>query len=117
MRSARNIAEHVNSGGSAVQVVEEALQRIHADTSNAFREVFDQSALASAAEIDRRIIAGESAGPLAGVPVAVLLCLEEQHWHPLRASALLTPYTIRAVSFALRVVSYDPPSPEAPAVR
>ena len=71
MRSARDIAEHVNSGGSAVQVVEEALERIHADTSNAFREVFDQSALTSAAEIDHRIIAGESAGPLAGVPVAI----------------------------------------------
>ncbi|MEL7066946.1 MAG: amidase, partial [Planctomycetota bacterium] len=71
MRSARDIAEHVNSGGSAVQVVEEALERIHADTSNAFREVFDQSALTSAAEIDRRITAGESAGALAGVPVAI----------------------------------------------
>ena len=54
MKTARDIAEHVNS-----------------DTSNAFREVFHQSALGTAAEIDRRVGAGESAGPLAGVPVAI----------------------------------------------
>ncbi len=71
MKTARDIAKHVNSGGSAVEIVKDALDRIQSDTSNAFRETFDKSALASAAEIDRRVAAGDSAGPLAGVPVAI----------------------------------------------
>ena len=50
---------------------EDALNRIQADTSNAFRETFDESALAAAAGIDRRIAEGEPGGPLAGVPVAI----------------------------------------------
>ena len=71
MKTARDIAKHVNSGGSAVEIVKDALGRIQSDTSNAFRETFDKSALASAAKIDRRVAAGDSAGPLAGVPVAI----------------------------------------------
>ena len=71
MKTARDIAHHVNSGGSAVEVVQDALNRIQSDTSNAFRETFDESALAAAADIDRRIAGGEPGGPLAGVPVAI----------------------------------------------
>ena len=71
MKTARDIAKHVNSGGSAVEIVQEALDRIQADTSNAFRETFAESALTAAADIDRRVAAGESPGPLAGVPVAI----------------------------------------------
>ena len=71
MKFARDIAQHVNSGGSAVEVVQDALNRIQSDTSNAFRETFDESALAAAAGIDRRIAEGEPGGPLAGVPVAI----------------------------------------------
>ena len=71
MKTARDIAEHVNSGGSAVEVVQNALNRIESDQSNAFRETFNESALTAAAEIDRRVAAGESPGPLAGVPVAI----------------------------------------------
>lgn len=71
MKTARDIATHVNSGGSAVEVVQDALNRIQSDTSNAFRETFNESALAAAADIDRRVANGESAGPLAGVPVAI----------------------------------------------
>ena len=71
MKTARDIAQHVNSGGSAVEVVRDALNRIQADASNAFRETFDESALAAAADIDRRIAGGEAGGPLAGVPVAI----------------------------------------------
>ena len=62
MKTARDIAQHVNSGGSAVEVVQDALKRIQADTSNAFRETFDQSALAEAADIDRRIAGGAAVG-------------------------------------------------------
>ena len=36
-----------------------------------FGETFDESALAAAADIDRRIAGGEPGGPLAGVPVAI----------------------------------------------
>ncbi len=71
MKTARDIAEHVNSGGSAVEVAKNSLDRIHADCTNAFREVFDQQALSTAADIDRRVASGETVGPLAGVPVAV----------------------------------------------
>ena len=49
MKTARDIAQHVNSGGSAKEVVHDALKRIQSDTSNAFRETFDESALAAAA--------------------------------------------------------------------
>ena len=71
VKTARDIAEHVNSGGSAVEVAKNSLDRIHADCTNAFREVFDQQALSTAADIDRRVASGETVGPLAGVPVAV----------------------------------------------
>ena len=79
MKTARHIAHHVNSAGSAVEVVQDTLKRIQSDTSNAFRETFDESALAAAADIDRRVASGEAAGPLAGVPVAIKdnICTKE----------------------------------------
>jgi Asp-tRNA(Asn)/Glu-tRNA(Gln) amidotransferase A subunit family amidase len=61
------------SEGSAVAKVERALQLAHAtqDTVNAFISIDDERALDRAAEIDRRLAAGEEVGPLAGVPVAL----------------------------------------------
>src|ERR1700748_1135085 len=38
---------------------------------NCFTEVFHESALKQALEIDRRIAGGENPGPLAGIPFAV----------------------------------------------
>jgi aspartyl-tRNA(Asn)/glutamyl-tRNA(Gln) amidotransferase subunit A len=67
----------------------------------AYLEVFEEEARARAAELDRRIAAGEDPGPLAGVPVALKdnLNLEE---HALTcASRILAgyvaPYTATAV--------------------
>ena len=71
MKSARMIAEHVQSGGSAVAIVQETLAKIDADSSNAFRETFPTEALAAAEEVDRNIARGSPAGVLAGVPVAI----------------------------------------------
>ncbi len=68
------IAEGVRGGClSAAAVCREALDRAGAvqESLNAFREVWGERALERAAELDRRIGAGEDVGVLAGVPVAL----------------------------------------------
>ena len=55
---------------AAVQAAFEQIDRLEA-TVGAFINTFRDGALAQAAEVDRRIAAGESVGSLAGVPVAV----------------------------------------------
>ena len=68
------IAARVRSGQqSAREVVEHAIGRIEAlnPVINAFVAWDGDRALAEAAEIDRRVAAGEDVGPLAGVPVGV----------------------------------------------
>lgn len=68
------------SPGSAVERVAEALRRAHAtqDTFNAFISIDDERALERAAEIDRRVEAGDDAGPLAGTPVALKDLIEHE---------------------------------------
>ena len=58
---------------SAAEVVEEHLARIDEREAelHAFNLVLADEARAAAAEIDRRVAAGEDPGPLAGVPVAL----------------------------------------------
>ncbi len=58
---------------SSVEAVQAAFERIDRaeSTVGAFISLFREKAVERAQEIDRRIAAGESAGPLAGVPVAV----------------------------------------------
>ena len=73
-RRASDIAAAVTAGRiSARAVAEAALARIAAGDPqvNSFTEVTRERALARAEAIDRRIAAGETAGPLAGVPFAV----------------------------------------------
>ena len=68
------IAEAVASGSrSAVQVVDEHLAAIDAREGeiHAFNEVLADRARAAAAEVDRRVAAGEPVGRLAGVPIAL----------------------------------------------
>jgi amidase len=57
---------------TSVTLVDRSLQAIHASqpTLNAFRVVLTESALAAAAEADRRRAAGDTA-PLLGIPIAV----------------------------------------------
>ncbi len=72
--NALTIAAAVRAGArSAVSVVEEHLNRIAAREPeiHAFNLVTSEQALVSAAEIDRRVAAGDDPGPLAGVPVAL----------------------------------------------
>jgi len=71
---ARAIAAAVRAGTrSAVDVVDEHLDRItaHEPGIHAFNEVTADAARKAAADIDRRVAAGDAVGPLAGVPVAV----------------------------------------------
>jgi len=73
-RTAAELAAMVASGeASAVEVARAHLDRIAAvdERVHAFLHVDTEGALAAAAEVDRRRAAGETLGPLAGVPVAV----------------------------------------------
>ncbi|MCU1448028.1 MAG: gatA, partial [Acidimicrobiales bacterium] len=58
---------------SAAEIVDEHLAAIEARDGelHAFNHVMADEARAAAAEVDRRVGAGEDAGPLAGVPVAL----------------------------------------------
>ena len=72
--TAGDITKAVASGErSALDVVEQHLGRVeaHEDEVNAFNLVTADAARAAAAALDERIAAGESPGPLAGVPVAI----------------------------------------------
>ena len=71
---ARSIAAAVAAGErSAVEVLDEHLARIDADeaTISAFNLVTADAARDVAAEVDRRVAAGDPVGPLAGVPIAL----------------------------------------------
>jgi aspartyl-tRNA(Asn)/glutamyl-tRNA(Gln) amidotransferase subunit A len=72
--SVRTIRDAVADGDvSAVEVCRTSLERLEAvnGTLNAFNTIAADRALQRAAEIDRRRAAGETLGPLAGVPVAI----------------------------------------------
>src|SRR5687767_2083212 len=72
--SARSIRDGIVTGRfSAVEVCQTFLDRTEASNPalNAFTLISADRALVRAAEIDRRRAAGESLGPLAGVPIAI----------------------------------------------
>lgn len=72
--TAAAIAAAIKQGEtSAEAVVKATLERIQTQNNrlNCFTTVLTSSALAAAAEIDRRLATGEDPGPLAGVPFAV----------------------------------------------
>ena len=104
-RSASAIAAGVRSGElSAVEVLDEHLARIALRESeiHAFNHLTEESARSLAADVDRRVAAGEDPGPLAGVPVALKdnLCTEGV---PTTCSSRilegwLPPYTATVVS-------------------
>ena len=71
---ARETAAAVRSGeGSAVEAVEASLAAVERREGelHAFNTVLADEARAAAADVDRRVAAGEDPGPLAGVPIAL----------------------------------------------
>ncbi|MGR3274829.1 AtzE family amidohydrolase [Acaryochloris marina NIES-2412] len=71
--TAVQIAQQVKTGEcSATSIVEAALTKISRQKQlNCFTTLLESSALADAATLDRKIAAGDTVGPLAGVPFAV----------------------------------------------
>ena len=72
--TAVSIAADVRAGRrSATEVLEESLAAIEAREPelNAFNLVTSDAARESAADVDRRVAAGQDPGPLAGVPIAL----------------------------------------------
>ncbi len=78
-KSAREIRDAVQSGAvSALDVTEAYLRRIDAveDKLDAYTQRWNDTARSMATKVDEKVRRGETAGPLAGVPVALkeLLC-------------------------------------------
>ncbi|MEO0378024.1 MAG: amidase family protein, partial [Cyanobacteria bacterium P01_A01_bin.17] len=74
MQTAADIVQQIQQGETTAQaIVQATLARISQQDKhqNCFTTVLDSSALEAATEIDRKIAAGETVGPLAGVPFAV----------------------------------------------
>jgi len=72
--SARQLREKIAAGEvSSVEATKLVFERIskYEPVVGAYISVFEEQALAKAAEVDKRIAAGEQVGELAGVPVAV----------------------------------------------
>ncbi|HYN21449.1 MAG TPA: Asp-tRNA(Asn)/Glu-tRNA(Gln) amidotransferase subunit GatA [Thermoanaerobaculia bacterium] len=88
---------------SAAEVVESALARTARvePLIHAWLELFEDEARESAAAIDQRIAAGEPAGPLAGVPVALKDNMNVAGWPLTCGSKILSgyvaPYTATAI--------------------
>lgn len=89
---------------SACEATSSVLDQIDAVNPkvSAFLEVFHEEALSQAADVDRRLAAGEDVGPLAGVPFSIKsnLCSAEGETHA--ASKILKGYRATYVATAVR---------------
>ena len=102
--TAKDVREALTSRqASAVEICDEYLARIHKENprTNALITVLEDRARKQAAEIDRKIFAGETLPPLAGVPVAVKDVILAEGTRTTCASKILSnfiaPYTATAV--------------------
>jgi aspartyl-tRNA(Asn)/glutamyl-tRNA(Gln) amidotransferase subunit A len=79
---------------SAVEVAKRSLRRIEElnGALNAFREVYADHALDAAMQIDKRIAAGEDAGVLAGIPIAIKDNIVTDFGHTTCCSRILENY-------------------------
>ncbi len=73
-------AKVADGSASAVKYCEQALAKIDSVDGeiNAFNKVANETALEAAAEVDRKVAAGETVGAMAGVPIGIkdVLCTE-----------------------------------------
>src|SRR5580693_4474673 len=79
---------------SAVELAQSTLEFAQAENSktNAFLHFSPERALAAAERIDRKLAAGEDAGPLAGVPVAIKDVIVTRNLRTTCGSRLLERY-------------------------
>jgi aspartyl-tRNA(Asn)/glutamyl-tRNA(Gln) amidotransferase subunit A len=80
---------------SSAEVVSACLERIRARDGEvgAFLDIDEERALETAKEIDRRRVAGESLGPLAGLPVGIKDNICTRGWKTTCASRMLENFT------------------------
>jgi aspartyl-tRNA(Asn)/glutamyl-tRNA(Gln) amidotransferase subunit A len=90
---------------SAREIMQNCLEVIHQKNSevNAFVYLDEQQALASADDIDRRLSAGETVGPLAGVPFGVKDLRDRCIGMPMRNGSLITQDAEPDVSDSLHI--------------
>jgi Asp-tRNA(Asn)/Glu-tRNA(Gln) amidotransferase A subunit family amidase len=87
----RELAQHIQSKRvSAVELTKSQFRRIAQlqPRLNAFVHLDEEGALRLASEVEAKILRGESAGALAGVPVSVKSCIDVSGW-PAPAGSLL----------------------------
>ncbi len=93
--ASEQLAQLQSGETTSVELVQQHLDRIEAvdGNVNAFLEVCSDSALQQAEEIDRQRAAGETVGPLAGVPIAVKDNICVDGWKASCASKMLENFT------------------------
>lgn len=93
-RPIADLAADVRAGEiSAVQLTQASLERVsETGDYHALLEVLGESALEQAAEIDRRIAAGDEVGPLAGIPFVAKDNFLTHEGHTTAGSNILKPF-------------------------
>lgn len=102
MRTAGDIRDAIaRRECSAREVVQSSLARLESvePTIDAFLQIFGDKALTQAADLDRRLAAGDAPGPLAGVPIAIKdnICLGRTTCASRMLERYESPFTATAV--------------------
>ncbi len=105
MTSAASIRDRIRDGSVSARRVTErvlaAVDRVNPDL-HAYLEIFHDSALASADDVDRRLAAGDDPGPLAGVPFSVKANITSLEGESTAGSKILRGYRAPYASTVVR---------------